>query len=106
MYHGMSPDEVTLVEAAKIIGYEFRFRSNNEIEIKINGSKIIFILLELFKFTPDRKRMTVVVQDPENKDSVIVFTKGADNVMKKLAEENQPNYIPAFVNEFSKKGFR
>lgn len=106
IYHGMSPDEITLVESAKQVGYEFRVRSNNEIEIKLNGSKKIFKLLELFKFTSDRKRMTIVVQDPDNQDSIIVFTKGADNVMWKLAEKKQPSFNFSFVHEFSKEGYR
>jgi hypothetical protein len=37
VYHGMSPDEITLVNAAKSVGYEFRFRSNNEVIIKVGG---------------------------------------------------------------------
>ena len=102
----MSQDEVTIVQAPKKIGYAFRFKSNNEIEINMQGSKKVFILLELFKFTSDRKRMTVVVQDPENKDTVIVFTKGADDIMKEIADENQPSFNSSFAHEFSKQGFR
>lgn len=44
VYHGMSPDEITLVNAAKTVGYEFRYRSNNEVEIKIGGVKQIYQL--------------------------------------------------------------
>ena len=28
VYHGMSPDEITLVNSAKRVGFEFRYRSN------------------------------------------------------------------------------
>lgn len=85
VYHGMSPDEITLVDAAKKVGYEFRYRSNNEIEIKIGGVKRVYKLLEVFKFTSERKRMTVIVQDPDDPEFVIAFIKGADNIMKSLS---------------------
>ena len=107
VYHGMSPDEITLVEAAKKVGYEFRYRSNNEIEIKIGGVKQVFKFLEIFKFTSERKRMTVVVQDPEDPDFVIVFTKGADNIMKGLSFEQFQNHFDfSSIGKFAKKGYR
>ena len=102
----MSPDEMTLVEAAKQIGYEYRNRTSNEIKIKIKGQKKVYKLLELFKFTSERKRMTVVVQDPEDKNYAIVYTKGADTVMKELAEPDQPWFKYKYVHDFSIKGFR
>ena len=103
----MSPDEITLVESAKKVGYEFRYRSNNKIEIKINGKKKVFTLFNIFKFTSERKRMTVVVQDPEDPDYVIAFTKGADNVMKHISyEEFQSHFDFKAINKFATKGYR
>lgn len=107
IYHGMSPDEITLVESAKMVGYEFRYRSNNEIEIKIGGVKHVYKLLELFKFTSERKRMTIVVQDPEDQDFVIVFTKGADNIMRGLSfQQFQTHFDFSSISKFAKKGYR
>ncbi|CAI2358915.1 unnamed protein product [Moneuplotes crassus] len=107
IYHGMSPDEITLVDAAKRVGYEFRYRSNNEIEIKIGGQRRVFRLLEMFKFTSERKRMTVVVQDPEDPEFVIVFTKGADNIMKGLsANQYEGHFDFSAIGKFAKKGYR
>lgn len=45
VYHGMSPDEVTIVNIAKDIGYEFRYKTNQVIEIKLNGQKKRFNLV-------------------------------------------------------------
>jgi magnesium-transporting ATPase (P-type) len=104
VYHGMSPDEITLVEAAKQVGYEFRFRSNNEIIVKIQGEEKVFKLLKLVKFTAERKCMTVVIQDPES-DLIFIFTKGADSVLKSLSYQDS-SYESIYVDEFSKQGYR
>jgi phospholipid-translocating ATPase len=107
VYHGMSPDEITLVDAAKKVGYEFRYRSNNEIEIKIGGVKRVYKLLEVFKFTSERKRMTVIVQDPDDSEFVIAFIKGADNIMKNLSySQFQSHFDFTCINKFAKKGYR
>lgn len=107
IYHGMSPDEITLVEAAKKVGYEFRFRSNKEIEIRLGGVRQVYKLLKLFPFTSDRKRMTIVVQDPLDKDYVIAFVKGADNVMIDLSlPQFKSHFNFNYIDRFAKKGYR
>lgn len=107
VYHGMSPDEITLVNAAKDVGFEFRYRSNKEIEIKLGGVKKIYKLLKMFPFTSERKRMTILVQDPEDPDFVIAFTKGADNVMKALSLERYNSHLNFdSIEQFAKKGYR
>jgi magnesium-transporting ATPase (P-type) len=107
VYHGMSPDEITLVDAAKKVGYEFRYRSNKDIEIKVGGVTRIYKLLEVFKFTSERKRMTVIVQDPDDPEFVIAFIKGADNIMKKLSySQFQSHFDFKQINKFAKKGYR
>lgn len=85
VYHGMSPDEITLLNTAKKLKYEFRYRSNKQIVVKINGEDNSYILKKLIPFSSDRKRMTIVIQDPSDTDSVIIFTKGADDVMNDLS---------------------
>jgi magnesium-transporting ATPase (P-type) len=108
VYHGMSPDEITLVNAAKTVGYEFRYRSNNEVEIRIGGVKQIYQLWKIFPFTSDRKRMTIVVRDTQNDpDFVIAFTKGADNVMKTLTlQEFSGHFDFSYIHKFARKGYR
>lgn len=107
VYHGMSPDEITLVNAAKKVGYEFRYRSNKEIEIRIGGVKQVYKLLKIFPFTSDRKRMSIVVRDPNDPDFVISFTKGADNVMERLSLSEFKNHFDfSYIHHFAKKGYR
>jgi len=107
VYHGMSPDEITLVNAAKDVGFEFRYRSNKEIEIRIGGVKHQYYLLKLFPFTSERKRMTIVVQDPNDPEYAIAFTKGADNVMKALSLEQFSSHFEfKYITQFAKKGYR
>lgn len=107
IYHGMSPDEITLVDAAKDVGFEFRFRSNKVIEIRIAGEKKLYNLLKVFAFTSERKRMTVIVQDPTDLEYAIAFTKGADNVMKALSlEQYSGHFEHKYLDQFAKKGFR
>ena len=107
VYHGMSPDEITLVNSAKKVGFEFRYRSNRKIEVKIMGETKIFNLLKIFPFTSDRKRMTVIVQDPDDPEYAISFTKGADNVMKSLSLEDFSGHFNfSCIDKFAKKGYR
>ena len=103
----MSPDEITLVNAAKKVGYEFRFRSNKEIEIHIGGVKQKYRLLKLFPFTSERKRMSIVVQDPEDQNFVYLFTKGADSMMKSLSVGQFSSHFDfSYIDKFARKGYR
>lgn len=65
-YNAASPDELALVNGAKLFGYSFQKRdedSNVIIELK-DGSTERYELLCVLEFTSDRKRMTVVARDP------------------------------------------
>ena len=107
VYHGMSPDEITLVNSAKKVGFEFRYRSNRKIEVKIMGQRKVFNLLRIFPFTSDRKRMTIVIQDPDDLEYAISFTKGADNVMKNLSLKEFNNHFNFHsIDKYAKKGYR
>lgn len=77
VYQGTSPDEITLLDAAKEVGYTFMDRNSESMEAEIFGKKKSFRLLQKFEFTSDRKKMTVVVQD-ETTGLVILYSKGAD----------------------------
>ncbi|EFC36194.1 predicted protein [Naegleria gruberi] len=67
-------------------------------------------LLHVFKFTSDRKRMSVIVRDVHT-DKVILYCKGADDMMLSLMKNdfcssdlNQTSKNQ--INEFSKTGLR
>ena len=62
IYQGPSPDEITLVDAAKDMNYEFVKSTQSTTTIKVKGNEKTFDLLEVFPFTSDRKRMSVVIK--------------------------------------------
>lgn len=106
-YHGMSPDEITLANTAKLVGYEFRYRSNREVVIQLNGTEQRYNLLNVFMFNSERKRMSIVVQADDDPSNVVLFTKGADDIVQKLAD-NSVDQVFDFttVSHFAKRGYR
>lgn len=77
-YNASSPDELAFVNLAKLTGFEFvgTDESNNMI-LNAQGNQEKWQLHELFEFTSDRKRMSVIVED--SKGQKILFCKGADS---------------------------
>ena len=78
-FQGTSPDEVTLLDAAKEIGFLFLNRSSNKIYFEVVGVRQEAELLQSFQFSSERKRMTVIVR---HKNAIRVYCKGADNVIQ------------------------
>jgi magnesium-transporting ATPase (P-type) len=62
-YQGTSPDEITLLDAAKEVGYTFLDRNSDTIFLNILGRNQQYKLLQKLEFTADRKKMSVIVQD-------------------------------------------
>jgi len=60
-YHGSSSDELTLVSAAREVGYELIHRGQSDVEVRIAGKRETYKHLKTIEFDSDRKRMTVVV---------------------------------------------
>lgn len=71
------------MNAASKLGFQFTNRSPNSVEVMetVNGItlKKTYRVLHVLEFNSTRKRMSVVVQDDKGK--IIVFCKGADNVI-------------------------
>ena len=103
-YQGPSPDEITLVEAAKDMRYEFVQASQSTTQLKIEGETTSFELLESFSFTSDRKRMSVVVRD--SKGTIKMYSKGADNIIKQRLARNQHIHIDQELDSFARIGLR
>jgi magnesium-transporting ATPase (P-type) len=103
-YQGPSPDEIELVKFAKEAGFRFSKVSKSFIEIEVKREledfadpnvilpldkfgfeqsqfvKKKFEMLRRMEFTSDRKRMSVLVIDPD--DGLLkLYCKGADNVI-------------------------
>lgn len=79
-YQAASPDEAALVEAAQKMGFEFFARDQHSISIRVHGQVEQWKLLNVLEFNSDRKRMSVIVEDPFD-GKVKLFCKGADTMI-------------------------
>lgn len=85
LYEAESPDEAALVQAARAYGCTLLGRSPEQLLVALPGTGPLNVpLLHLLPFHSVRKRMSVVVRHPLT-SQVVVYTKGADNVIMDLA---------------------
>ncbi|XP_014213401.1 probable phospholipid-transporting ATPase IF [Copidosoma floridanum] len=104
-YEAASIDEKSLVEAAARLGVIFLGEKNDdEIEVNLKGTIMRFEKLESLEFTSDRKRMSVVIQDPDG--DVRLYCKGADSSLFPLIVEGKTEEAKTSVNDFSMRGLR
>ncbi|KIM27890.1 hypothetical protein M408DRAFT_329812 [Serendipita vermifera MAFF 305830] len=78
-YKAESPDEAALVAAARDAGFPFVGKTNNTIDIEVMGQPERYVPLRVLEFNSTRKRMSVIVRNPEGK--LVLYTKGADSVI-------------------------
>jgi phospholipid-transporting ATPase len=79
-YQGPSPDEITLVDAASRLGYQFRGASASTMDLYLvnQNQKKQVTLLRQFEFNSTRKRMSSIVRE----DGLIkLYIKGADSII-------------------------
>ncbi|NXS32434.1 AT8B3 ATPase, partial [Pomatostomus ruficeps] len=79
VYQAASPDEEALVLAARSLGYVFLARTQDSITIRELGRTRTYEVLAMLDFNSDRKRMSVLVRDPQG--TIRLYTKGADTVI-------------------------
>uniref|UniRef100_H2ZWK6 Phospholipid-transporting ATPase n=1 Tax=Latimeria chalumnae TaxID=7897 RepID=H2ZWK6_LATCH len=79
VYQAASPDEGALVTAARNFGYTFLERTQTTITISELGTERTYRVLALLDFNSDRKRMSVIVREPEG--NIRLYCKGADTVI-------------------------
>ncbi|KAI8031983.1 putative phospholipid-transporting ATPase 8 [Camellia lanceoleosa] len=91
-YEAESPDEAAFVIAARELGFEFYERTQTTIklhELDYKSAKVVnrsYKLLQVLEFSSARKRMSVIVRNPENQ--LLLLCKGADSVMfERLSEK-------------------
>ncbi|XP_075380671.1 phospholipid-transporting ATPase IK [Mycteria americana] len=89
VYQAASPDEEALVLAARNLGYVFLARTQDTITISELGKKRTYKVLAMLDFNSDRKRMSVLVQDPQG--TIRLYTKGADTVILERLQRRGPN---------------
>jgi magnesium-transporting ATPase (P-type) len=73
-YAAQSPDEAALVSAAKNFGYVFKGRTQDKLTIDVHGETQEYEILNTIEFNSDRKRMSIIVRDPEGK--LLLLCKG------------------------------
>lgn len=78
-YKAESPDEAALVAAARDVGFPFVNKTSQGIDIEVMGQAERYIPLKVLEFNSTRKRMSVIVRNPEGK--IILYCKGADSVI-------------------------
>ena len=109
-YNGMSPDDIELVKASSEQGYTMVNSPNDIKRIKYgnNENYVDYKILNIISFTSDRKRMSMIIRD--NKNNIIMYSKGADSEIKKRLNPNVKKshleYAIKFTDYFSNKGFR
>ena len=107
LYQASSPDEMSLVSAARYFKYIFLKREiGNEIILQINNINKSFEVTHVLEYTSDRKRMSIIVKSPDGK--IYLFSKGADIVMKERISQNKHiiRNTEKYLAEFANAGLR
>ena len=105
IYNASSPDELALTNAGRHFGLKFKDRdedNNMVIENKLTKKEEKYELLNVIEFTSARKRMSIIVRNPEGK--VIIMTKGADShVIPRLAagQEELTKTTEKYLEEYA-----
>ena len=109
IYQGSSPDEVSLVKGAALLGYKYKSKDNGEltIEDEIHGVERHYEVKLIIPFDSFRKRMSVIVYNKEKK-TYEIFTKGADTVMMNLIKfkNNEKDEVKRINSILSHEGLR
>jgi phospholipid-transporting ATPase len=112
-YQAESPDEAAFVVAAKRFGFFFCKRSGAGVTVaepsEPDGAPAerFYEVLNVLEFNSTRKRMSVVVRDPDG--ALLLFCKGADSVIYErlaLAGNEHRDATAAHMDDFAQAGLR
>ena len=118
-YQGTNPDEITLVGAARELGYFYYKKVKNSIIVKkikftINGKEdkpqtLEFQELLKVPFKSERKRSTIIVRDLQN-NLIKIYIKGSDsNIIEKInnySKETILDITKEHIDNFARRGLR
>nr|CAB3224702.1 phospholipid-transporting ATPase ID [Phallusia mammillata] len=108
VYQAQSPDEGALVSAARNFGFVFKSRTYDTVTILEQGKAVEYKVLAILDFDNVRKRMSVIVQDPQGK--IMLMCKGADTVIYERLKEDTDEQFKAqtteHLDEFAGTGLR
>uniref|UniRef100_A0A4W4FKB6 Phospholipid-transporting ATPase n=1 Tax=Electrophorus electricus TaxID=8005 RepID=A0A4W4FKB6_ELEEL len=88
-YQAASPDEEALVSAARELGWVFLSRTRDSLTLSELGFTHCYRLLALLDFTSKRRRMSVLVRNPEGE--LKLYCKGADIVILERLRKDSPH---------------
>ncbi|KAM9805955.1 phospholipid-transporting ATPase ID isoform 5-T5 [Syngnathus typhle] len=107
VYKAQSPDERALVTAARNFGFVFRSRTPGTITTTEMGRTVTYTLLAILDFNNTRKRMSVIVRNPEGR--IRLYCKGADTVLLERlrpCKQDLINMTSDHLNEYATDGLR
>lgn len=107
VYQVQSPDEGALVTAARNFGFVFKSRTPETITIEELGTLVTYQLLAFLDFNNIRKRMSVIVRNPDGQ--IKLYSKGADIILfEKLlpSHEDLRSLTSDHISEFAGEGLR
>ncbi|KAG1970776.1 phospholipid-transporting ATPase ID [Pimephales promelas] len=106
-YQAQSPDEGALVTAARNFGFVFRSRTPETISLVEMGVPTTYELLAVLDFNNVRKRMSVIVRNPEGK--LTLYCKGADTIIYERLHPSCSKLMDVtteHLNEYAGEGLR
>lgn len=104
-YISVSLDEIALVEGASRLGYSLVESSAETRTVSLLDKKTEFKVLHEIPFTPNRRRMSVILQSPEGR--IVLMCKGAPEfILKQLRSDTDVQLLAAHINLFAKAGLR
>lgn len=86
VYSASSPDEGAFVNCAKHFGFYFNLRTAKTVTVNIVGEDKVYTVLHVLEFSSKRKRSSVILESDDGK--IILYTKGADNIIKERLSKN------------------
>uniref|UniRef100_A0A3Q3J034 Phospholipid-transporting ATPase n=1 Tax=Monopterus albus TaxID=43700 RepID=A0A3Q3J034_MONAL len=107
VYQAQSPDEGALVTAARNFGFVFRARTPETITLCEMGEAVTYQLLAILDFNNVRKRMSVIVRNPEGQ--VKLYCKGADTIIFERLDPSNEDLMSTtseHLSEFAGEGLR
>lgn len=112
VYIGQSPDEITLVDAAKKIGVKYNKCIGGIIDLEITQGDEVFIAqyekICIFEFDSYRKRNSIIVKDLSTQ-KYYMFIKGADDAIIERSSKSSSVHLEKYTKDllfFSEKGLR
>uniref|UniRef100_A0A1A8FKH8 Phospholipid-transporting ATPase n=4 Tax=Nothobranchius korthausae TaxID=1143690 RepID=A0A1A8FKH8_9TELE len=107
VYQAQSPDEGALVTAARNFGFIFRARTPETITLCEMGRSTTYRLLAILDFNNVRKRMSVIVRNPEGQ--IKLYCKGADTIIYERLDPSNEEIMyttSEHLSEFAGEGLR